>query len=238
MAGMNMANMNTRDRAINTVLFDLDGTLLDTAIDMAGALNAVLARQRRVPLTIDVIRPHVSKGAMALLHLGFGGDDAQAERLYEDFMRQYRRRLSAYTVLFPGMAALLARIEGGARRWGVVTNKPGFLTEPLLRAMRLAERSACVVSGDTLEQRKPCPEPLLHACEIIGADAAGAVYIGDDARDIEAGRRAGMRTLAAAYGYITPGDDPHAWGADAVVANADEIWEWLESGGRGRALDK
>jgi len=217
------------DRAIDTVLFDLDGTLLDTAADMAAALNAVLTRRRRATLPFEIIRPHVSKGGMALLQLGFGigAEDAQAEALYHELLEQYRGRLCAETRLFPGMEALLARIEGSARRWGVVTNKPGFLTEPLLRGMRLAERSACVVSGDTLEKRKPFPEPLLHACALIGADAARAIYIGDDARDIEAGRRAGMRTLAAAYGYITPDDNPHDWGADAVVAHAEEIWQWL-----------
>ncbi|MDA8022817.1 MAG: HAD-IA family hydrolase [Gammaproteobacteria bacterium] len=218
---------------IDTVLFDLDGTLLDTAGDMAAALNAILARHRRAQLPFEKIRPHVSKGGMALVRLGFGiaeDDEARGRPLYDELLAHYRGHLCADTRLFPGMEELLARIENSARRWGVVTNKPGFLTEPLLCGMRLAERSACVVSGDTLEKRKPWPDPLLHACEVIGADAARAVYIGDDARDIESGRRAGMRTLAAAYGYIAPGDDPREWGADAVVANPEEIWEWLANG--------
>lgn len=224
---------------IDTVLFDLDGTLLDTADDMGAALNAVLRRHQRAPLSAATIRPHVSKGGMALIGLGFQingesesaavAESAQAETLRQEFLSCYAQNLSANTRLFPGIEKLLTRIEQSHRRWGIVTNKPAFLTEPLLRDMNLTERVACVVSGDTLATRKPSPEPLLHACQMSGGEVARAVYIGDDARDIEAGRRAGMRTLAAAYGYILPHDDPHQWGADAVVHHADEICSWLES---------
>lgn len=219
-----------RSAEVDTVLFDLDGTLLDTAADMAGALNAILIRHARAALPFEKVRPHVSKGGMALVRLGFGvsDEDPRARELYDELLAHYRENLSAGTKLFPGMQSLLSLIEASERKWGVVTNKPGFLTEPLLDDMQLRARSACVVSGDTLEKRKPWPHPLLHACELIGAKTGGAVYIGDDARDIESGQRAGMRTIAAAYGYIAPGDDPHAWGADAVVVHPREIWEWLQ----------
>ena len=224
-----MMNDPTVDDAIDVVLFDLDGTLLDTAADMAGALNTVLARHDRAPLPVEVVRPHVSKGGMALICLGFDTDrdDPTAAAIYEELLEAYRRNMSTHTRLFPGMESLLARIESDGRRYGVVTNKPAFLTEPLLDEMRLATRVACVVSGDTLKRKKPWPDPLLHACAMVGTPAARAVYIGDDARDIEAGRRAGMRTIAAAYGYIVPGDDPRAWGADFIVNHPDEIQAWL-----------
>ncbi len=216
--------------AIDTVLFDLDGTLLDTAGDMAAALNAVLAGHGRTPLPLESIRPYVSKGGMALVCLGFDVEagSERADSLYRQLIDFYRQNLSAHTRLFPGMEALLARIEDSERRFGVVTNKPGFLAEPLLDAMQLAGRLACVVSGDTLDKRKPWPEPLWHACEVIDTPVANSVYVGDDARDIECGRRAGMRTIAAAYGYIAPGEDPREWGADAVVEHPDEIHQWLD----------
>ena len=216
--------------AIDTVLFDLDGTLLDTAGDMAAALNAVRADHGRAPLPLESIRPYVSKGGMALVCLGFDveAESERADSLYRRLLDFYRQNLSAHTRLFPGMEALLARIEASERRFGVVTNKPGFLAEPLLDEMQLAGRLACVVSGDTLDKRKPWPEPLWHACEVIDTPVANAVYVGDDARDIECGRRAGMRTIAAAYGYIAPGEDPREWGADAVVEHPDEIHQWLD----------
>ena len=216
--------------AIDTVLFDLDGTLLDTAHDFTNALNVVLNRHDREPLAAEVVRPHVSKGGMALIRLGFNSDGhgEQAERFYDELLEVYRQDLSTHTRLFPGMESLLGHIENSDRRFGVVTNKPGFLTEPLLRDLALLARMACVVSGDTLKKRKPWPDQLLHACEITGTTVARAVYVGDDVRDVEAGRRAGMRTVAAAYGYILPGDDPRAWGADAVVDHPDEIQQWLE----------
>ncbi len=215
---------------IDTVLFDLDGTLLDTARDFANALNVVLTRNDCQPLPPEVVRPHVSKGGMALICLGFDvvANSEPAEQLYRQLLEVYRQDLCTHTRLFPGMESLLKYIDGSDRRFGVVTNKPAFLSEPLLRDLNLMPRMACVVSGDTLDKKKPWPDQLLHACRIIGGSVTQAVYVGDDARDIESGRRAGMRTVAAAYGYILPEDDPHKWGADAVVEHPDEIQQWLE----------
>ncbi len=230
---MNIKNMRG---AIDAVLFDLDGTLLDTAADLAAALNAILQRHGRAPLAPEAVRPYVSRGGMALVRLGFElpqeaeatpAQAARAKNLYDELLDFYGANLSANTRLFPGMDALLARLER-RRRWGIVTNKPQFLTAPLLADMRLTKRAACVVSGDTLEKRKPWPQPLLHACETLAIAPACAIYVGDDARDIECGRRAGMRTVAAAYGYIPPGDDPRNWGADAIIQHPDDIQQWLD----------
>ena len=225
--------------AIDTVLFDLDGTLLDTALDFANALNIVLARYDRKPLAPQAVRPHVSKGGMALVCLGFEitADDPSASHIHREFLEQYRQNICVHTGLFPGIESLLAQLESDGRAWGIVTNKPAFLTDPLLADMNLAVRAGCVVSGDTLATRKPSPQPLLHACEVIGSSTTQAVYIGDDERDIVAGRAAGMRTAAAAYGYIIAGDDPRKWGADAVLDHADEIQPWLASESATHHLD-
>ena len=216
-----------RNGDIDTVLFDLDGTLLDTARDFANALNVVLARHGREALSAATVRPHVSRGGMALVRLGFDAEGAAADGFYDELLAVYAQDLSTHTRLFPGMESLLASIESSARRFGVVTNKPGFLAEPLLRDLALTPRLACLVSGDTLPRKKPFPDPLLHACASIGGEVARTIYVGDDARDIEAGKRAGMRTVAAGYGYILPDDDPHEWGADLVVRHPDEIRELL-----------
>lgn len=227
--------MSATATAVDCVLFDLDGTLLDTAADMGAALNAVLAEHGRAPLPLDAVRPHVSRGGMALVSLGFGvdRDHRDADALYRRLLEIYARDLATRTRLFAGMDALLTRLDSSGRSAGVVTNKPGFLTRPLLRELRLSAHLACVVSGDTLARRKPHPDQLLHACEVIGVPIDRALYVGDDRRDIEAARAAGMRSLAAAYGYIAPGEAPDDWGADAVVKSAQEIGEWLEACGGG-----
>lgn len=214
---------------IHTVLFDLDGTLLDTAADMAQALNTVLVTHKRAPLSPEEIRAYVSKGGMALICLGFNiePDHKNAQQFWVELLDTYSKNLTVYTTLFSGMEVLLTNIEKSGRKWGIVTNKPGFLTDPLLRLMNLTTRSACVVSGDTLEKRKPDPEPLWYACDVVGTDVRNAVYIGDDVRDIKCGQRAGMLTIAAAYGYVEPGSDPIEWGADMIVYHPDEIWQWL-----------
>lgn len=220
---------------VDTVLFDLDGTLLDTAADMAAALNKILQQQNRAPLSPDTIRPHVSKGGMALVRLGFSVDDesdraderARAKELYDALLTEYENNICIHTKLFAGMEAVLNQIEAREHRWGVVTNKPTFLTAPLLAEMNLTARASCVVSGDTLAKRKPDPDQLVYACELLHTPPTRAVYVGDDARDIIAGQRAGTHTLAAAYGYILADDSPENWGADAVAYHPDEIAQWL-----------
>ncbi|HHJ17396.1 MAG TPA: phosphoglycolate phosphatase [Gammaproteobacteria bacterium] len=216
-------------RHINTVLFDLDGTLLDTAPDLANALNAVLVQNDRTALPFEKIRPVVSHGGRALIELGFGLSPAhpEFEPLRKQLLDYYQAHIADETRLFPGMGEVLNNLENRGIHWGVVTNKPGWLTEPLMDALDLTRRAAGIVSGDTLEERKPHPAPLLHACDIIGSKPADCLYVGDAQRDIEAGHNAGMPTLVALFGYLMEQDRPESWGATALIHSPEEILGWL-----------
>jgi 2-phosphoglycolate phosphatase len=226
-------NRDAKTVAIRGVLFDLDGTLLDTAPDMVGALNALRTEERLGPMPYAIARAHVSTGAIGLLKLAFPSHaDRDMRRLHQRYLQIYADRLSEETVPFPGVEELLAALERSGLDWGVVTNKPASLTEPLLEALELLRRCACVVSGDTLPERKPHPGPLLHALAQAGMDNTAAMYIGDASRDIEAGRAAGLTTVAAAYGYILPGDDPSGWGADLIIESPGELLDYLPAGDR------
>lgn len=211
------------------VLFDLDGTLLDTAPDLAAALNR-LRRERGEPeLPHATIRPTVSHGSQGMLKLGFGlepGDALYAE-LNQRFLELYRAAIAVETALFPGMAEVLAYLEANVIHWGVVTNKPGWLTEPLLRALDLWPRAACVVSGDTLARRKPDPEPLWYACERMGVPPERSLYVGDAERDVQAGNRAGLITLVAGFGYLGIEDRPEDWGADGFLEQPTDLFGWI-----------
>ncbi|MGI8738159.1 MAG: HAD family hydrolase [Gammaproteobacteria bacterium] len=214
---------------IDTVLFDLDGTLADTAPDMLAALSTLLREQNRAPVDPVVARGCVSRGAVGLLRLAYGDDltDDEFERLRVRFLRIYADALCVDTRLFPNLAETLAHIEGSGHKWGVVTNKPALLTDRLIDALGLTARAACVVSGDTTDQRKPHPKPLLHECACCASRAAQCVYVGDDPRDIQAGQAAGMTTLVALYGYISEGQNPHTWGADGVLHDIGQLPAWL-----------
>ncbi len=215
---------------LNTILFDLDGTLLDTYRDMGAALNTLLAAYQKPALPVETIRPFVSNGALVMVCHAFQcePDSTQATTLWKEYLDEYIRNLCVQTELFNGMDRVLDEIENRGMKWGIVTNKPGFLTEPLLSRLSLDTRAGCVVSGDTLPQRKPHPAPLQLACEQLGTRCHHAVYIGDDARDIQAGKSAGMRTIAAAYGYIPSGDHPRAWQADHIIGSPMEIIDWMD----------
>lgn len=209
---------------IRAVLFDLDGTLADTAADLARALNAIRVKYARPALPLARIRPLVSLGAAAMLKLAFAvkEGDAGYAGLRAEFLNCYAASIARETRLFEGMESVLNDIEAEAK-WGIVTNKPAWLTEPLLRELKLDKRAACVVSGDTLAERKPHPAPVLHACRLIGVAPAETVFIGDAERDIEAGRGAGARTLVAAYGYLADEAAPEDWRADGIVEGPLEI---------------
>jgi 2-phosphoglycolate phosphatase len=215
---------------IQTVLFDLDGTLLDTAPDLAAALNTVLAENRREPLLFETIRPAVSHGGIAIIRRGFGleASDPAIEPLRQRLLEVYRANISTRTRPFPGMAEVLDTLEARGLNWGVVTNKPGWLTEPLLGDLGLLQRAACVVSGDTLAQRKPDPAPMLHACALAGSKPQQCVYIGDAQRDVEAGNNAGMYTLVALFGYFREDDRPQEWQADAMIDTPAGLLAWLD----------
>jgi phosphoglycolate phosphatase len=217
---------------IRAVLFDLDGTLADTAPDLAGALNRLLAEHGRGPVPLERARPVTSSGARGMLQIGFGIDpqDPRYERLKARFLDLYGDRVCGETRLFDGIAELLAALERRGLAWGVVTNKPERFTVALLEALALRARAACVVGGDTAERAKPHPDPLLHAVQVLGVEPARCLYVGDDLRDVQAARAAGMPVIAAAYGYLGDGDgNPHAWGADAVIAHPFEVLNHLET---------
>lgn len=214
---------------IRTVLFDLDGTLADTAPDLGYALNTLLKEHGHAPVAAAQIRATASHGARGLIKLGFGIDrgDARFDALRTRFLEIYRDNICRHTVLFPGMRAVLDQIKRENRSWGIVTNKPAFLTDCLVAHLGIADLAACVVSGDTTANSKPHPEPLLYACKKTASRPEDCLYIGDAARDIEAGRRAGIKTLVAMFGYLAPSDQPERWGADGAVQQPHEILDWL-----------
>lgn len=218
--------------AIQAVFFDLDGTLVDSAPDLIVAMRRLRAEQGEVEIDLDDVGKVVSKGGRAMLRRGFpGADEARVEALLPHFLDLYAESIATHSALFPGIDSVLESLEGLGLRWGIVTNKPDRLSRALLSALRLETRCAALVSGDSLAQRKPDPEPVLHACALAGVRAGQCVYVGDDLRDIQAGRRAGALAVAAGWGYLN-GEDPLTWGADAVAATPRELLSLLELDGR------
>lgn len=210
---------------IRCVLFDLDGTLADTAPDLAGALNKMRTDRGLAPMPLDPLRRMASSGARGLVGVGFGlkpGDaDYEAHRV--EFLDNYERALCVHTRLFDGVDALLASIESRGLKWGVVTNKARRFTDPLSLAIGFTGRASCVVSGDTTPHAKPHPAPLLHAAEVSGVAPEHCIYVGDDLRDIQAGNAAAMKTLAVTWGYLGDTDPPEHWGAHAVIAQPAQV---------------
>lgn len=215
---------------IDTVLFDLDGTLADTAPDLADALNKTLIEEQLPPLPFEAIRPVVSHGGKAMIKLAFNlnPEDPGYERLRQRFLDIYLANIALKTRLFEGMEAFLNEIEARGMRWGVVTNKPSWLTDPLMEAMNLHRRASTIISGDTAAHSKPHPAPMFLACKQSGSEPAQCVYIGDAERDIEAGKAAGMKTLVAMFGYIQDHDIPEQWGADALIEHPSQAWAFID----------
>ena len=212
------------------VLFDLDGTLVDTAPDMVAVLTHMQTSRGDVAVAYDVARSNVSNGAAGLIRLAFPNvDEGVHQSLYDDYLALYAESVCKQSRLFPDLESLLDDLDRERRPWGVVTNKPRRLTEPLLAKLNLLERAACAISGDTLPQRKPDPAPLLLASRMLDVDPQRVIYVGDAARDIEAGHAAGMTTIAASYGYITVDDDPRRWDADAIVGDTVELTQLLRT---------
>jgi phosphoglycolate phosphatase len=222
------------DRSIDTfdaILFDLDGTLVDTAPDMVAVLLGMQKDHGLTQLSYDLARSHVSNGAVGLIRLAFPeADDAQKDELRQEYLDRYETAVCVDSMLFPGLGELLDTLDVEGRPWGVVTNKPMRMTEPLLEGLGLGSRAACSISGDTIPQRKPDPAPLLLASQQIGIPSEKTVYIGDSVRDIAAGRAAGMFTIAASYGYITADDDPGSWEADLIAGDTRELTHYLLKG--------
>ncbi len=202
---------------IEAVLFDLDGTLIDTAPDMGGALNNLLVEEDLPPLPLETIRPYVSQGGLVLTQLGFSGhvEEEEIEPLRQRFLQHYRDIVADNSMMFSGFEYILQTLKDNQIAWGIVTNKPEWLTTPLLAGLGLS--SPVVICGDTLEQRKPHPLPLQIAAKRLGIICQNCLYLGDDERDIIAGKAADMKTMIAAYGYIEPGVDLHYWQADGII---------------------
>jgi len=214
---------------IKAVLFDLDGTLADTAPDLAYALNRQREQLGLSALPLSSIRPYVSQGGRGLMKIGFDlapGDPAYQVRRNE-FLDFYEERLCHDTQLFIGIPEVLAELEARGLPWGVVTNKMERFTLPLLQKLQLDRRASCIVSGDTGINSKPHPEPLLLASGKIGVPAPACVYVGDDERDVLAARAAGMQSIVARYGYLGNGVSPETWGADAYIFSPLEILQFL-----------
>ncbi|MFM8330632.1 MAG: HAD-IA family hydrolase [Candidatus Methylumidiphilus sp.] len=215
------------------VLFDLDGTLLDTAPDLAVACNTASAEFGLRPQPLEALRPSVTYGASAMLLQVLAADpqDVDFDSLLQRMLCLYEENIAVQTRFFEGMDIVLDELEARGLRWGIVTNKHARFTDPLLRQLDLHSRSGCVISGDTLAECKPHPLPMLEACRRIGAAPQASVYVGDARRDIEAGQNAGMATLAALYGYV-PDDDPaHGWGADGLLGQPLDLLAWLDGEG-------
>ena len=202
------------------VLFDLDGTLLDSAPDMLATVNRMRAARGLDALPLAAIRPHVSRGARAMSAAAFGDAVPVDEALVAEFLAVYADELGRSSGLFDGVDAMLAALEADGVRWGVVTNKPEQLAARIIPQLGWSVRCSVLVGGDSLAQRKPHPLPLLHAAAALDLAPTRCVYVGDDQRDIQAARAAGMPSVAALWGYRLDGDDPVAWAADAMAATA------------------
>jgi phosphoglycolate phosphatase len=207
------------------ILFDLDGTLADTAPDLAAAVNKMRHERGLDMVPLEKLRPLASAGARGLLGgaFGIGPDHHDYASMRDEFLANYEADLCIETLLFPGIGDILDDLDARGVRWGIVTNKVARLTEPLVAQLGLGARAGCVVSGDTTPHSKPHPAPLLHAAKELDLQPERIVYVGDDLRDVQAGFAAGMITVAAAYGYCGDADGPESWGADALIRHPEEL---------------
>ena len=214
------------------ILFDLDGTLIDSAPDLAGACNDMRIERGLAALPYERLRAMVGSGARGMVGAGFGlaPEDAGYLDLRDEFLRRYEARMTLETRIFPDVPPLLARLDEEGIAWGIVTNKAGRFAVPLIAALGLAEATGTLVCGDTTAHSKPHPEPLLEAARRLDVPPGACVYVGDDKRDVDAGRAAGMRTIVAAWGYLGASDPPAAWAADAIIATPGELLALFSNG--------
>jgi N-acetyl-D-muramate 6-phosphate phosphatase len=214
---------------IDAVLFDLDGTLIDSAPDLAGAANDLRLQHGLAPLPYGDLRPMAGAGARGMVGVAFGAGpgDPSFNNLREAFLARYEQRLLQETVIFASVLPVLAALDAAAMRWGIVTNKVMRFTQPVVAGLGLQVRAAALIGGDSTPHAKPHPEPLLEAARRIGVEPGRCVYVGDDLRDVLAGRAAGMVTLAAGWGYLGQGEAIEQWGADAVILEPAALLNWL-----------
>ena len=220
---------DARPLAVKAVLFDLDGTLADSAGDLASAVTRLRRERGMTDVPVATLRPHASAGARGLLGAGMGvvPGDAEYPRLRDQFLEYYEAGLAETTALFAGIAALLDGLDARGLRWGIVTNKLARYTQPVVAALGLDQRASAIVSGDTTAHPKPHPAPLLHAAALLELDASECVYVGDDLRDILAGNAAGMPTIVAEYGYLGEGGCADDWPASGWIEQPLELLQWL-----------
>ena len=216
-------------RTIRAVLFDLDGTLIDSAPDLAGAGNDMRIARGLAPHPLEHFRPVVGAGARGMVGRAFdvGPQHETFAALRDEFLQRYEARMTQETRLFPQMQPVLDALQAHAVPWGIVTNKATRFSDPLVRALGLLPPAATLVCGDTTPHAKPHPEPLLEAARRIGVAAADCVYVGDDLRDVQAGRAAGMMTVAVAWGYLGAGEPIAAWGADHLAQTPNDLLKLL-----------
>jgi phosphoglycolate phosphatase len=216
---------------LEAVLFDLDGTLVDTAPDMARTVNQMRTRRGLAPVPTELVRPQVSNGARGMIIAAFGitVEHPEFQGMREEFLELYADNLCIDSRLFDGMEKLLGDLEADGIMWGVVTNKFERFARPLIAGLDLSNRSAVVVGGDTCPRPKPFPDPLLHAAAMMGVAPRNTLYVGDDLRDVQAARAAGMPVVVAGYGYLGDGTPPSLWGAEAVVDSPAGIGEWIRA---------
>ena len=221
---------------LDAVLFDLDGTLADTAPDLCATVNILLSEEGRPQQPFSSLRPHTSQGVRGLLGKAFAIDPAHQDypRLSSRFLEIYAGRLCELSTLFDGIPALLDALEARGLAWGIVTNKRARYTDPLVAALGLSPRTQCVVSGDTTAAAKPSPLPILHACTLLGCSPQRTLYVGDDRRDIVAGQAAGTLTAAVSYGYMGDGGSLATWGADFIADHPADLADFLFTAGAPR----
>ena len=219
------------DFKLSCVLFDLDGTLVDTAPDLVLCLNKALSSHGFATVAAETIKPFISFGAVAMINESLDQSISEALRadILETMLDLYQNNIAEHTVFFKGMSETLDVIEARGLKWGVVTNKRERFTNPLMDALKLTARAACIVSGDTTTNPKPHVEPMLAACKQAAVKPQECVYIGDASHDIIAGKNAQMKTLAALYGYLKPEDMPETWGADALIKSPKQLATWITS---------
>lgn len=215
---------------LSCVLFDLDGTLVDTAPDLVACLNESLEIHGFPSVASQLVRPFISYGAVAMIEKSIeSSDQLLHDKILEDMLMLYQNNIARHSSLFSGMSDTLNTIEELGLKWGIVTNKRKRFTTPLVAALNLVDRASCVVSGDTTDNPKPHPEPMLTACKLADVKPEECVYIGDALHDISAGNSANMKTIAATYGYLKPDDDPAAWMADVLIDSPDQLTSWITS---------
>ncbi len=212
------------------ILFDLDGTLIDTAPDLLACLNLALKQHQAASIDTNSLRPYISYGALAMIERAQPDcDNNSKQEILQTMLDLYQHNIAVYSRYFEGMAEVLDGLDSRGIKWGIVTNKRERFTLPLLSAFGLTQRAACIISGDTTANSKPHPEPMLKACTDAKVNPKACIYIGDAKHDIEAGKNSGMQTMAALYGYLKPDDKPEHWGADFLIESPQHLSDWMQT---------